>query len=928
FLTSSGLTDKATYERIIQRERAARKEAERIMEDKSRELYVVNQELIKLNGNLENEVTDRTTKIKESEAQLNVLFDNHPFPIMVYNLIDLKILAVNKTAIRKYGFSKDEFLVKTVCDLHPKSEVARVKDHIQLIDEKSKKVKEWIHLDSKGNKFDVIIKGNTIVFSNEQARLVVIEDVTEKKILEQEKDDQKRKYQDLIESSSDIIFRINSKGIFTYINPALIKLSGYSEMELLETSFVKYVVPNYKKRVASHYQFQFDNNIETTYTEFPICAKDGTIIWIGQNVEASGYSSEERLIFNGRGRDITERKKLEKALLRSEEKYRSIIENMELGLMEVDPEGIITKAYPRFCELSGYAPQELEGRKGADFLLDDEGRAFYKAQLQDRIKGKTNVYEIQLIRKDGTKIWILVSGAAFYDEYNRFKGSLGIHLDISEQKTLEAELKIARIKAEDSLKSKELFMANISHEIRTPLNAIIGITELMNDIAKDPILVTQLKHVNHAGKGLLSLINELLMLSKIEAQKERIELSSTNLYSCLEQNFDLLRNQTATKSFDYNMDLNINKKAFYLFDSIKLGQVLQNLLNNAIKFTEHGQVQLSAQIFSTSYDSDVIQFTISDTGIGIPEESIDLIFKNFEQGKNNETGQYGGTGLGLPIVKNILDLMDGEISVSSTEDCTVFAFYLKLKRSTPDGLNFESIDQSLPLTAFNGIKVLIAEDNEVNKFLIRSHMELLNIDFEIVSNGLEACEYLKTTPVNLVLMDMRMPVLDGLSATKVIRNELKLVDLPIIALTANADVTHQEDCFKVGMNDFLSKPYSLSQLQSIILKHLNQEPIKTNRISKHPLEETSSASFQSKLNAIFITDSTERIATLKQAILSNNETKIKDICHSIRPSLIHLQEKELVELARTIESEECDLFLITETFIHHLEELIVKMIAA
>lgn len=925
FLILSKLTDKEQYERIIARERLARKEAERIMEDKSRELYAANQRLNSLNFNLEKEVKKRTVKIQESEAQLNVLFDEHPFPIIVYDLLDFKIIAVNKTALVKYQFSKTEFLEKKIIDLHPTHELKKLKDHLKSIEKYDGLTQEWKHINAFGNTFDVIVKGSSIIYNNRKARLAVVEDITQKKKAQKDREEQSKKYQDLIESSSDIIYRINNEGIFTYVNPTAIKLSGFTSEELLSMSFTDLVTPKYKQQVINFYKFQLENNIETTYTEFPIRIKDGREIWLGQNVEPSGYNLNGVLIFNATARDITDRKKLEKALLRSEEKYRSIIENMELGLMEVDPDGVIIKAYPKFCELSGYKAEELEGQKGALFLLDEEGREFYKKQLADRSLGKSNVYEIQLLRKDGTKRWVLVSGAPFYDEYNRVKGSFGIHLDITERKELESELKIAKEKAEDSLKSKELFLANISHEIRTPLNAIIGIAELMNLSTTEPESIKKLNHIGQAGKGLLSIINELLLLSKMDAYKEKLELKETNLHSFLTQNFELFENQVHHKPISYKAEININQSTIYWLDPVKLGQVIQNILSNAIKFTDQGEVKLSANILNNSYDNDVIQFIISDTGIGIPTENIDTIFDVFEQASNNVSGTFGGTGLGLPIVKKLLELMEGEINVISENGTTSFEFFLNLKRSinsgTKDSLNINKGS----FKDFKGVKVLVAEDNKVNQFLIEGYLKHLNVEFTIVNNGEEAISCLKTNKFDAVLMDMRMPIMNGLEATKMIRDDLGMKNLPILALTANAYHTHKKECKDAGMNDSLAKPFNISQLQNILIKNLNLES-KDSILSPSRHDEVNLPdSFQQKLDRIFIEDTEVRIIKLEKAASANNIQMLKDICHSMRPSLLHLKQAEIIEITDQIEFGTSDILGNTYELISKLKELTHRM---
>ena len=909
------MIDKESFERILDRERKARKEAERIMEEKSLELLKVNESLLTLNANLEKNISERTQEIKKNADQLHILFNENPFPVMVYDKVALKILDVNKTAIVKYGYTKNEFLQKTIYDLHPTGEVEKLEKYCSKKSEKKSGSSSWKHLSAKRKQFDVRITANSIMYNDIPCRIAIIEDVTEKNRLLKEKDVQKKKYQDFIENSSDIIYIINSKGDFIYVNPSGIKASGYRKDELLKMNFTDLISPNYKKQVTSFYKFQMEQKLESTYTEFPVISKDGKEYWIGQNVEVSKVSDEDEIVYNGTARNITDRKKLEKALLRSEEKYRSIIENMELGLVEVDPEGFIIKAYPRFCNLTGYDANELEGRKGADFLLDEEGRKFHESQLHDRKMGNTNVYEIQLIRKDNTKIWVLISGAPFYDEYNRYKGSVGIHLDITERKKLENDLILSKTNAENLLKSKEIFIANVSHEIRTPLNAIIGITELMLQTVNDESLNAQLAHVSHAGKGLLSLINELLLVSKIDADKLTLNPSSYSLTKCLESNFELHKNKANAKGLLYSIELNLPENNHYCFDHLKLGQVIQNLLSNSLKFTNSGTVKLSATLYSSSYNSDIIDVQVADTGIGIPQEDLESIFNNFEQAGNNETGDYGGTGLGLSIVKKILALMGSEISVESKNGTTRFGFYLKLPKS--ELLESKVLNKSAQKLSLEGIQILVAEDNEANRFLIESALTNLKADFRIVNNGLEAIEFLSTNSVDIILMDMRMPIMDGIEASRKIREVNLHDDKPIIALTANADEKNKLICLANGMNDFLAKPYSIIDLVNRIKFSLGQQLVADQeQIDELPFE---NEDFQNKLIQIFIEESELRLIKLKEAHFNQEFETIIGICHSMRPSLMHLQQESLYVIAKNIETGD-NLNSDAQSFINELEE--------
>ena len=344
-----------------------------------------------------------------------------------------------------------------------------------------------------------------------------------------------------------------------------------------------------------------------------------------------------------------------------------------------------------------------------------------------------------------------------------------------------------------------------------------------------------------------------------------------------------------------------------------------------IKFTDQGEVKLSVNVLNNSYDNDVIQFIISDTGIGIPPQNIDTIFNIFEQASNNESGTFGGTGLGLPIVKKLLELMEGEINVVSENGNTSFEFFLNLNRSSNSGATDALNTAEVSFKDFSGVKVLVAEDNKVNQFLIEGYLKHLNIDFNIVNNGEEAIQYLKTNKVDAVIMDMRMPVMNGLEATKIIRNELGMKNLPILAFTANAYNTHQKECKDAGMNDFLAKPFNISQLQNVLIKNLNIES--NHRIpSPSPQDEADlPVSLQIKLDRIFIEDTEARIIELEHAASSGNQQVLKDLCHSLRPSLLHLKQAEIIETTNQIEFGTSDILSKTDILVGQLKLLIQEM---
>ena len=640
------MSDADHIKRILERERKARKQAERILEEKSQELFASNSQLKQLNISLEEEVTNRTSEIEAYAEQLRILFDEHPFPMFVYRVNNLKIVAVNETAIDHYNYSKEEFLKMVVPDLLPEDEHITFREHLSKVMAGENLMREWRHIRKNGDIIDVEISARSIVFDNEPARLVLIKDITEiknaqlairrgeeryrdlfenasdmiqsidesgnflfvnkawreklgytndeictlkfidiihdsekkhcqelfrevtdcdrqftvntifvtkegKKILvegnvncqldsftaqkhtrgifrdvtAQRKIDfilqeNEKKYRELVETVSDIIYRCNDTGEFTYVNPTAEHICGYAISDLVGQNFTFIIRDDYKQSVAEFYANQAASKVSASYLEFPIKTKSGSEIWIGQTVDIHFLDErKEAYEFIALARDITERISAQEALRRSEEKYRSIIENLELGLLEVDTNNIITNAYPKFCELSGYTRSELIGKSAMETLLPANQYELMVAQNRARESGKPGVYEVQLKRADGSLVWVIISGAPYYDHEGKVAGSVGIHLDISERKSMEAELLVAKETAENSVRSKELFMANMSHEIRTPMNAIIGMSDLLRRSDLNSKQSQYLNAIQTSAQNLLVIINDILFPSISDAEK-------------------------------------------------------------------------------------------------------------------------------------------------------------------------------------------------------------------------------------------------------------------------------------------------------------------------------------------------------------------------------------------------------------------------
>ena len=504
---------------------------------------------------------------------------------------------------------------------------------------------------------------------------------------------------------------------------------------------------------------------------------------------------------------------------RIEEKYRRIIEDLKFGLLEVDLEENITKVYPAFCELVGYSEEELLGANARLLMVHEEDISNFDIQNEMRKEGQTSVYETKIRTKSGVYKWVIISGAPIYNEKNIVIGSVGIHVDISERKKMEAELIEATKKAQTSVKSKELFLANMSHEIRTPMNVIIGMSDLLFDTKLSDKQHNYLKAIRQSSENLLTIINSILDYSKIEANKveiEFVEIDFNHFFDHLKLSFLPLSEEKGLQ-IDFEIDPMIFPRL--MGDRHKINQVLVNLINNALKFTEKGMVRVKCKVIESEKSYQLLKFEVEDTGIGIAKESLSLVFQTFKQEDSSVSRKYGGTGLGLSISKGIIESLGGNLKVESKKHKgSTFSFELKFKQK----IKKEKVNQPIlkqETGMFDNIKILIAEDNQLNQMLIKAILDKESIQYDLAENGKEVLEKLNSIHFDLILMDIQMPIMDGVSATIEIRNKLQS-RIPIIALTANASVTDEMKYKEVGMNDHLSKPFKREDLFNKIKKQL------------------------------------------------------------------------------------------------------------
>ncbi len=500
-----------------------------------------------------------------------------------------------------------------------------------------------------------------------------------------------------------------------------------------------------------------------------------------------------------------------------EEKHRNIINNMNMGLLEVDNNDIVQFANQTFCDMSGFSLEELIGNKPTELIVEKHNHHIIEKKIVKRQNGISNGFEMEIVKKNGEKrIWY-ISGAPNINDKGECIGSIGVHMDITEQKILEKELENAKLIAEKASKTKEMFLANMSHEIRTPLNVLLGMIRL---IEKEQINQTVLDYITSskdAANHLLSILNDILDMSKIESGKMKINHLSMDIYSINNSLENIFLPSASAKNIEFisHIDPLIEPLKG---DEVRLRQVLINLISNAIKFTEKGRIESTIRLIENTEEHQLINFTIEDTGIGMSEEFIQNIFEKFTQESNLANRKYEGTGLGMTISKDILDLMNGKLMIESKQNIgTKIQFELSFKKANRPKQT--KVLLKLKTKLLKGKNILLVEDNKLNRLIVRKMLELSGCIVEEAENGNIAINKVINQKFDLILMDIQMPEMDGIEATKIIRTGLNL-STPILALTANSFQHDIDKYFDIGMNDFIIKPFEEDQFYAKIIKNI------------------------------------------------------------------------------------------------------------
>lgn len=810
-------------------------------------------------------------------------------------------------------------------------------------------------------------------------------------------------YKNLIQSATDIIFEVDHKGNFTFVNDFTIKLLGYDESEILTKNYFEFIHPDYVQKIRSFYQNLNSDDTNLPTVEFPTLKKNGEQLWVSQRVIIQRNDLNEIIGFSGIARDISIIKSIEQERIERQEKiqrynetlkdftaksysghenFDTIVKNIleittkTLGVnrasyWEYSPneirclnlydynknkfeKGIVLskKKYPDYFSVIekeeqiissnvysdeitrelcvDYIPEnaiaslldtpmiingELKGiicfeavketknwdnedigfaRSVSDLIvialesqmrLESEekfrllannipGTAYLtkfdenvtKIYLNDKIETLTgypmsdfmehhlsflslihpddkeqvvheqknsleartpfhSVYRIK--RKSGEYIWVEEFGD-FIMKNNIIEFAVGIYFDITNQKESEDAIK-AKEYAVAANKAKSEFLANMSHEIRTPLNGIIGFTDLLMNTKLEDFQKQYMNTINQSANSLMSVVCDILDFSKIESGKLELHIEKYNVIDLCNQVIELIEYEAKSKDIEVILDIKEDVPKSISADYIRLKQILINLLSNALKFTEKGKIELTISLIESINKKSKLRFIVKDTGIGIKKANQEKIFQAFSQEDNSMTKKFGGTGLGLTISNQLLNLMDSHLQLESEYgigSCFFFDVEFLSSKNSVKGQNEKNITTSSGKELKNKVQfknehipVLIVEDNKINMLLAKTLVKQIipNCTIFEAIDGQEAIEQFKKTNPSIVFMDIQMPVMNGYEATKEIR-KLQEKHIPIIALTAGTVLGEKEKCIEAGMDDYASKPFVKDTLEKIISK--------------------------------------------------------------------------------------------------------------
>jgi two-component system sensor histidine kinase/response regulator len=639
------------------------------------------------------------------------------------------------------------------------------------------------------------------------------------------------RFRELVEAAADLIFRTDAEGRFTYLNPATEEALGLAEGELLGRPFLDVVRPDYRDQARRFYADQRAQSIPNTYCEFPIQMRGGEELWVGQRVQL--LTEDGRFAgLQGVARNITERKLLAEAIEREREQLRQVVTHAPVAMAVLDREGRHLAHSALWLRYLGTEDPSVVGRTIGEVWpgMPERYRAVFARALGGEVVSEP---EDTFVREDGTEVFLRWT----LHPWRGADGSVGgVVLAVQSIDVLvrarQAALEASRLKSE--------FVANMSHEIRTPMNGVIGMTRLLLDTALTPEQREYAEVIDVSGRALLEIINDILDFSKIEAGRIDIETVDFDLRRAVREVLGSFAEAAQAKGLELLCLIRHDVPNALVGDPGRLRQVLNNLVGNAVKFTEKGEVVLRVTLDEPAAPAAVVRFEVRDTGIGIDPELRSRLFQSFVQADGSAARRYGGTGLGLAISKRLVSLMGGTIEVDSQPGRgSTFWFTVRFERQTP-----EATPVPVPPARLAGRRVLVVDDNATNRQILKQQLGYWGLRTTTVDSGpkamatlLEAAE--SGPPFDLAILDMKMPEMDGLALGRAIKEHPSLAGVRLILLTSFGQRGHGAEASRIGIGAYLTKPVDEADLYDCLVEVLGEGAGKRapHLVTRHSLRE-------------------------------------------------------------------------------------------
>jgi PAS domain S-box-containing protein len=820
-----------------------------------------------LAGNIEymvcsaEDITERKlieNTLRERKDRLTSIFRASPVGIGIF--VNRMISEVNDTLCSMLGYDRDELVGQSTSFLYlNQADYEEVGAAYRQLTEGNRGKVETRFSRKDGSILNVILGFSAIDPGDLDIGVTfTVLDITERKRAEEALQESEEKHRLLIENSHDIIYTLTPEGVFTFVSPAWTVLLGHPVSQVYGQPFQQFVHPDDLAGCMVFLHAAIDTGQRQEGVEYRVRHIDGSWHWHTSSAVPLRDESGTVICFEGTARDITESKQAEEALKKSEERFKQLSEVFPETIFESDLEGYVTYANKNGLECFGYTEEDFLSGMNIFNLVSPDYRDQVLMRIKEKIQGIDNGYlEYQALRKDGSTFHAMGYSVPIIIN-KKPVGVRGFVLDITAQKQAEAELRetnhqleVATIRANDMAAqaamanmAKSEFLANMSHEIRTPMNGVIGMTGLLLDTELTPEQRQFAEIVRSSGETLLSLINDILDFSKIEANKIELETLDFDLRTLIEDTAEMLSTKANEKNLEIICLVEPDVPSWLRGDPGRLRQILVNLAGNAMKFTHKGEISIRAKVESEHDNKVVVLFSVTDTGIGIPEERISALFSPFVQADGSTTRKYGGTGLGLAISKQLAELMGGNIGVQSEEGKgSTFWFTIVLEKQLEGGRPVIE-----PLADLRGAKVLVVDDNETNLFLVATLLKSWGCRYKEAPGGEVALSRLHDAaqcgdPFQVALVDLAMSGMDGEELGQRIKGEPEIRSTLMIMMTSLGQRGDAARLEKIGFSGYLTKPVRQSQLRECLALVLGKniqkgEGSSQNLVTRHTIAES------------------------------------------------------------------------------------------